>query len=153
MEIKPIERKDFAVLQPLIKEEFSYLKLGRSGLHKKLRDKKLFLFKAEEKGKMQGFIEIEILNNGWAIINAVAVLVKSRGRGIGKKLIEFAIDFLKGKKIERIVLLVSEENKKAKELYRRLGFEFAGIHPKQINGKIVEEMELNIRKRGVDYAV
>lgn len=63
---------------------------------------------------------------------------KHRGKGIGKKLIEYGIGFAKKKNYKKVTLRVSQKNDKAIKLYERSGFSVIGIRDTSY------EMELNI---------
>jgi ribosomal protein S18 acetylase RimI-like enzyme len=61
--------------------------------------------------------------NSGAKINAVAVLPNKRGLGIGTRLLQTVIDYLKSNpKIRNIHLGVASANTGAKEIYKKLGF-------------------------------
>lgn len=49
--------------------------------------------------------------------------LKSRGRGIGSYLVQTVLDLAKSADLKAVTLEVRVENRKAQELYRRLGFE------------------------------
>ncbi len=60
-------------------------------------------------------------------VMGVGVLPEFRGKGIGRRLIETTLDKAKSQGITRIELWVFEDNKKAFELYKRMGFEVEGL--------------------------
>ncbi len=83
-------------------------------------------FVAEEDGKIAGFI---FCNRFWyskfersqvGEIHEIVVLPEFRHEGIGRELIERAMEFLGDDKIE---LWVGAKNTKALDFYRKLGFE------------------------------
>lgn len=53
----------------------------------------------------------------------IGLIKEYRGKGYGKKLLETAIEFLKGKNVENICLTVIEKNNVAFEMYKKRGFE------------------------------
>ncbi len=82
-------------------------------------------FVAEADGKIAGFI---FCNRFWyskfehskmGAIHEIVVLPAYRGQGLGKKLIETAMNFMNAENIE---LWVGIHNQKAVEFYRKLGF-------------------------------
>ena len=83
-----------------------------------------FLFLAENEGIIGSLtliiIQIPTCTKAW--IEDVVVDEKMRGKGIGKKLIEFGIEFAKNKGISKIDLTSRPERKAANELYGKLGF-------------------------------
>ncbi len=62
-----------------------------------------------------------------AYITNVAVFYKFRNHGIGRKLLQTAVDNAKSRNCEFITLEVRESNKSAISLYESEGFETAGI--------------------------
>jgi len=58
--------------------------------------------------------------------------------------LDYAIEFLKEKKIARILLLVKEKNTVAKKIYRESGFDFIGMYHRELDSEVVEEMELDL---------
>ena len=77
-------------------------------------------FLADVKGIVVGLIDIKIRKKIGDIENLV-VLPRYRGKGIGKALLEKAIEFLKDK-VEKIRVETPIQNKKAVEFYFKNGF-------------------------------
>lgn len=81
-----------------------------------------------EKSKIIGFGIANVVNaknkgfkNNFGYISEVYVLPKYRGKGIGTKLINGLIKWLKPKKIKKIDIVVFIDNP-AKKLYEKIGF-------------------------------
>lgn len=89
-----------------------------------LNSKNTFLFLAEEEGIIGTLTLIinQIPTGKKAWIEDVVVDNKLRGKGIGKMLIEFAIEFARNKGISKIDLTSKPERVAANELYKKLGF-------------------------------
>ncbi len=80
---------------------------------------------AEEDRKIHGILTLifnKIPTGDKVWIEDVVVDQTSRGKGIGKRLVEFAIRFVNDKKIDTINLTSSPEREAANKLYRKLGF-------------------------------
>lgn len=75
-----------------------------------------------------GTARIKYLDNKTAKIDRLAVLLKARGQGIGKKIMSKALEIIASKNI-RDVLIHSQEY--VKDLHQKLGF--------QLEGEIFEE--------------
>ena len=144
MDIKEIEESDYPEVIGLIKVEFPYVDFDLGKIEQRVKSGRIFLFKAVEKAKLMGFVEVELLEEGIARVNGLTVKKEFRKNGVAKALVEFAIEFLKKKKIGRILLLVKEENKAAKKVYEEQGFKFIGMYKRELDDAIVEEMELDI---------
>lgn len=86
--------------------------------------------------------EAKVKMKHMAYIWGVYVRKSYRGRGIGKKLMETALDFLaKNKEIEKVDLNVNTEQLSAVRLYEKLGFTIAGTLHKELKvaGKYYDE--------------
>ncbi|MFH1239600.1 MAG: GNAT family N-acetyltransferase [Candidatus Diapherotrites archaeon] len=146
MKILKAEKEDVNDIFPLLTKEFSYVKVDYAILLKRLDDENIFIYKITENSKFAGFIDMQILEKGIARINGLAIVDDARGKHLGKTLLEFGIDFLKKRGIESIKLLVKENNETARKLYKDAGFSFIGLHHENIEGAVIEEMELNLSK-------
>jgi len=142
--IKEIDKEDYKEVISLIKKEFPYVSFDEEKIGERIEKRKIFLFKAIEGKKMQGFVEVELFEGELARINGLTVKQKFRNRGIAKKLLDYAIAFLKEKKVERVLLLVKEKNEAAKKLYKEAGFKFIGMYHRELDNAVVEEMELDL---------
>lgn len=78
---------------------------------------------AEENGQALGFIGIEFdhPDTGYAKIHKIYILPDAQGLGIGKLLIQKAIEIAKEKRADHLILNVNRFNK-AVSFYRHLGF-------------------------------
>lgn len=67
----------------------------------------------------------------------IALLAPYRGKGVGKAILEIALQAAKAKGLTRIELTVREKNKPAIKLYEKFGFVVEGVHKNGvcINGK------------------
>jgi len=89
------------------------------------------LFVARERGCPAGFILIHPCGcAGSPYIASVAVAEDARGRGIGSQLVAFAERQMAGRRF--IFLCVSSFNRRAQELYSRLGYQRVGELPDYI---------------------
>lgn len=62
------------------------------------------------------------------LIDTLAVEENMRSKGIGRKIVEFIIDFAHSRGYKQVKLYVKDINKKAKQLYERIGFKEVKIH-------------------------
>lgn len=69
-------------------------------------------------GETVGLVELE---NG--LIETVAVDGRLQGQGYGKALTQFAVNRLRERGVDEVLLVVGEPNLRARKLYERLGFE------------------------------
>jgi len=76
----------------------------------------------EEGGEVRGYIMFTYETFSEAHLVNIAVEPGWRNRGIGKRLIESMIEFLRGRGIRRIKLEVRQSNVGAQRFYQRLGF-------------------------------
>ncbi|HEX7401123.1 MAG TPA: GNAT family N-acetyltransferase [candidate division Zixibacteria bacterium] len=75
--------------------------------------------------EIKGFIILQMSGVFVGYLQTVAVLPEWRNRGIGSKMIKFAEDRI-FKEFPNVFLCVSSFNRKAQELYKRLGYETVG---------------------------
>lgn len=144
--IVPIEPKDVPVLLKLISKEFPYKSFDEEQFNERVLQPSVFVFKIVQGKELAGFIDLEFLSEGVGRITAMSVLEKFRGKNLGKKLAEFAINFFKKQACRKIVLLVRKENEAAKKIYALAGFQKTRTLEKKIDDAIVEEMELALEK-------
>ena len=79
-----------------------------------------YYFMVKEKEKIIGFMNCEIENNEGLF--DIGLCKEYRGRGLGKRLLETAINFLNNRNVEKISLIVIEKNIIAHEMYKKRGF-------------------------------
>ena len=100
----------------------------RKALNKIILDPKIgIILVARDDEKILGminllFTESTALGSKVAILEDMVVLSKSRGEGIGSKLIDSAISEAKKEGCKRITLLTDIENTKSQSFYQRKGF-------------------------------
>jgi len=101
------------------------------------------LFLARQGGTNLGFILLQSSGlAGSPYVGAIAVTAEARGRGVGSQLLAFAEQHYSTAR--NIFLCVSEFNSRAIALYKRIGYEQAGL----LKDYIVEgHDELIMRKR------
>ena len=100
----------------------------RKALSKIILDPKIgIILVARDNEKILGminllFTESTALGAKVAILEDMVVLAKSRGGGIGSKLMDYAISEAKKEGCKRITLLTDIENTKAQSFYQKKGF-------------------------------
>ncbi|MDO8627060.1 MAG: GNAT family N-acetyltransferase [Candidatus Diapherotrites archaeon] len=137
--IREFKTTDFTQLIKIIAEEFPYKKINQKAYLDKVFKKKLSIFLELEKNKIVAYVEIENLNETTARINAIAVIPEFRRKGLGKKLIKYALQNIEEKGFDYALLLVKTHNEIAKNLYKKFGFEFLQNLDKKVGGKKAEE--------------
>lgn len=88
-------------------------------------DKVVFL--AEVDGKLAGQIKLITWWNGYAYIDDVIVNPQFRGQGVGKALMEAAIQWSREKRFPGIMLETQDDNVTACKLYDSCGFVLGGF--------------------------
>lgn len=141
--IVPIEPQDVPIVLKIVQKEFPYRRFETEQFHERVLQPSVFVFKAVNRNELAGFVDLEFLDEQTGRITALGVLEKFWGKKIGKKLVDFAIDFFRKQACKKIVLLVAKENKTAKKIYEQAGFKKTKELEK-IGGKEAEEMELQI---------
>lgn len=72
-------------------------------------------------------------------IDCIAVSKKSRGKGIGTRILQFILEEYAHNQGETLGLLVYKDNPEAKKLYKKIGFKSVGT--KLLLGKELEHMQ------------
>ncbi|MBU3191428.1 GNAT family N-acetyltransferase [Clostridium bowmanii] len=85
-------------------------------------DNNFISYMAELNGKIIGKIHTSVTDNE-GFIYGFGVLPDFRGKGYGREILNSAIDILKNKDVDNILLDVATENKNALGLYESCGFE------------------------------
>lgn len=85
------------------------------------------IFFAEVEGKLAGQIKLITWWNGYAYIDDVIVNPQFRGLGVGKALIEAAIQWSREKRFPGIMLETQDDNVAACKLYDSCGFVLGGF--------------------------
>ena len=123
----------------MTKKFFPYTTFGFEEIQKRMA-KNFFYYAALFEGHTVGFVDFE-LKEDYAQIFGLAVLQEFRGKGIGQALLKKAVSAAKSEAkkrriiLQRIDLLVLEENDAAKKLYEKYGFLRKGILDKELWGK------------------
>lgn len=76
---------------------------------------------------------------GEMYIDTFAICPSERGKGLGKELLQFAIDYYVTKQKKILGLLVDNDNPNAKKLYQSIGFKV--VEERNIFGKKMEHMQ------------
>ena len=77
---------------------------------------------AEFEGTLVGLLYMISQSDGKALIRWLTVKRDYRGMGIGKRLLEMAVDFARKKRHRKIALVTVDELKHAREVYKTAGF-------------------------------
>ena len=137
VEIIPANKKNLYSITSMTRHFFPYTGFTFKTIEERLANKNIFYFAALSRGTTVGFVDVEIQEDGNAKILGLAVLRELQGKGIGKKLLEKAVEFAREKKCPKLFLLVAEDNGLARKLYGKRGFARKGVLEKQLGGKTV----------------
>jgi len=87
------------------------------------------VFVAEQEGVVAGYVYVALEPHSWkelrgpaGFIHDLAVADEARQSGIGTKLMQVAIDWLRQRNAPRVILWTAAPNVTAQSLFRRLGF-------------------------------
>lgn len=125
--IRPAAAGDIEGISLVERESFSD-PWGDSLFYDAVNDRNFHNFVSTEDGKVTGFII-----STWILpdveIQDIAVAKESRGRGIGKRLLQCLFKAAAEDGAERILLEVRKSNTPALSLYKKAGFTEDGIRP------------------------
>jgi len=105
---------------------------------------------AEENNQIVGLLQCSGKNKiktKHTVSLGISVDQEYRNRGIGRKMMEYLLDWAKNnKEIKRIELLVFETNENAIELYTKMGFEIEGRKRKAVykDGQYIDELVMGL---------
>jgi ribosomal protein S18 acetylase RimI-like enzyme len=122
MEYKLLEKDDLELMKEIIEDDDMEFEL--SNLTHFLQDNNNYGFIAKENNKIIGFIYgYSLLKpNGKYMfyVHSVGVLPNYQGKGIGKELFKYMVEYLENeKKSYKYFLLTAEDNIIAQKLYRK----------------------------------
>ena len=111
--------------------------LGENALMEALKDPSVTIYILQGESQPIGSATIQLRKDlSLAYIYDIAILEEYRGKGLGSYLLQSCIMKLKEKDIHNASLLVTDENKSALGLYRKIGFNEVDID--LIMTKIIE---------------
>lgn len=119
--VRKYEDRDYEQVNLLIKDSFGYDR-------KNISDNNVFEFVCVDGELIVGYFNM-IINHDVvkdikiSHIDYVCVLENARGRGYGKVMMEYALEFCKNNGISRVELTSSSKREIAHKLYLGLGFE------------------------------
>jgi len=112
--IRPAEEDDLDFIATLGGKAFPYIKQPRTFFLDRIRRGGVYVIEGEEP---LGFVDVEDCK-----VMGIAVEEGHRGRGLGKKLLDFAITILSLQGCPKITLLTLASNEVALKLYEGAGF-------------------------------
>ena len=118
---RKISGEKIPITKAKLKKEFS----------KRINDKEVFLYFLENDEKIVGYLDFNIwkkLPTPTSYINDLIIKKEFRSVGYGKKFTKWFITFSKKKGVKKIGLGTRVENKRALNLYKKLGFKIIGYN-------------------------
>lgn len=106
---------------------------GEKGFADEVHNPYSFVWCWEEKGRINGFIALRLAAGFCEILN-LAVAPSACRRGIGFKLLYFALTDVRARGGERVTLEVNAKNAPAVGLYTKAGFKLCGLRKGFYNG-------------------
>jgi ribosomal protein S18 acetylase RimI-like enzyme len=88
----------------------------------RLYEKGIRLFDVWEGGSLSGFVALEDAGGGVYYLEKLSVVPAKRHRGIGRRIMDFAADYVKKHSASRISIAVIDENTVLKRWYKEYGF-------------------------------
>ena len=132
-------------INEVIQREFPYTAFTPQHIEERITNPKYSVLVMRQENINVGFTETEwFAEVKKARLNCVYVEEAWRGQGFGRRLTEQAINDCKHTRVDYLYLLVRSDNFGAKHMYKELGFDYAKMHDKIIDGNEVEVWDLNI---------
>lgn len=140
MQIRKATLKDIEALSKLLSELFAQEvefvpneKSQQKGLRKIIKDKNVgHIFVATKHGKLIAMTNLlytisTALGGKVGIIEDVIVTSEHRGKGVGKAILGYVIEYAKRKKLKRLTLFTDSENFQAHGFYQMQGFHLSSM--------------------------
>jgi ribosomal protein S18 acetylase RimI-like enzyme len=89
---------------------------------KELSDKGIALFDVFEEGELIGFVALEDAGSGVFYLEKLAVMPGARHNGIGRRILDFAAEYVRSHCGKTISIAIIDENKVLKRWYEDYGF-------------------------------
>ncbi len=95
-------------------------------------------------GELRGHFAVKPLNEKTARFFLIVLDKTLRGKGLGKRMLTLAMDFVKQRGCDEVSICVFDENEGAVNCYKALGFEYSGEEERKSKG-IYREMVKELR--------
>lgn len=128
--LRPVEEEDCVAMSDIHATGFDPA-WGVEDIMGLLRNNNVFGYLAIETGALTrhrpvGFVLIRHAADEAEVLT-ISVTTQTRGRGVGRRLMDEALRKLYADRINRLILEVDENNQSALHLYRQMGFEQVGV--------------------------
>lgn len=152
--VRPMSREDIGPLAQATHDELTRAQLENRWREQEMGYRELFV--AELEGVPAGTVSLRVVGTARRAMHLFALEVATllRGRGIGRRLVQFALEEAQRRGCESVFLEVRADNR-ARRLYHRLGFRRVG--PEFVNSwwrylddgrqERVEELSVRMVKR------
>ena len=146
IKILPVSENDAVHILHLIQEYFPYFHMDLEKLVRRIHSSQYWCYKSVEKEQITGYAEWEIVNEKNKIIrlNGIAVFPRFHGKGFASALLKRGEEDARSRGMKKLTLIVGENNQPARELYRKMGFEFVRPNLEKIDGQKAEVWEKNL---------
>lgn len=128
MKIREMKLQDLDQVLIISKESFGKDSWNRKAFEREFELEYSHKFVLEEDGQIVGYAIVWVMYEE-ATLMSIAIKKDLWGKGKGKKLMEFIIEYLRGK-AKRLLLDVRRSNIKAIRLYQSLGFKIISVRHK-----------------------
>jgi [ribosomal protein S18]-alanine N-acetyltransferase len=128
LKISPVENEERDWCAGVMASTDPWITLGRNleDCRKRCHDPEFLLYVACQDNRPLGFILMQRRGvAGSPYIASIAIAAECRGRGVGRKLLQFAEDFFRAD-FKHLFLCVSSFNPRARKLYERCGYQAVG---------------------------
>ena len=125
LELLTFNDTDFADLSSLMQELSGSIVFTRESLDRMLADHNSHLYVVREGGRIVACASLCIFHQPFstdATIESVVVSSKTRGKGLGRKLMELLIEEASRMKVDCIHLTSNPKREAANALYQKMGF-------------------------------
>lgn len=123
-QIRPMREEDWREFKKIDEEIFPDDSVDQESFQKYVADRAFFALEVE--GRLVGMLIVARFGEDAGHLGRIGVSTSMQNRGLGAKLMEFAMNWFRKEKVSQAILYTQDYNKHAQHLYKKFGFERVG---------------------------
>ncbi len=122
--IRPMNNDDWTEFEKLDEELFPADRVREESFNAQV-DRGAF-FALESEGRMVGMLSLARFGEDDGHLGRIGVSKSMQNRGLGAKLMEYAMDWFRNESMSNAILYTQDHNRHAQHLYKKFGFKIVG---------------------------
>ncbi len=124
IQIRPMREKDWEEFEKIDEELFPDDRIERDRFNRIVSRGDFFALESDD--RILGMLTLARFGEFEGHLARIAVAKSMQNRGLGARLMEYALEWFRKEKITHAILYTQDHNKHAQHLYRKFGFEIVG---------------------------